>query len=105
MRPKHIKSLQHDLLSGKALNKAVNRIVLEKDPEESGVFVVFNSKISKPKSFAFMEGQRAYKSFECLLSQKLEKEQMPCQRFRKDVWLRIMARGRGPSQSLPGLPY
>jgi hypothetical protein len=51
-----IKSLRvkHDLLSGKALNKAGYRIVLDEDPEESRVFAVHNGKISKPQSFAFI---------------------------------------------------
>ena len=50
-----VKNLKHDLLSGKALNKAGYRIIYDKDPEESGVFAVNDDgKICKSKSFPFM---------------------------------------------------
>ena len=35
-----VKNLKHDLLSGKGLNKAGYRIILDEDPEESGIFAV-----------------------------------------------------------------
>ncbi len=35
-----VKSLKHDIFSGKTLNKAMCRIILDEDPEESGVFQV-----------------------------------------------------------------
>ena len=51
-----VKNLKHDLLSGKMFNKAGYRIILDEDPEESGIFVVVNEgKICKSKSFPFME--------------------------------------------------
>ncbi len=49
-----VKNLKHDLLSGKMLNKAVYRIILDKDPEESGVYAVNDGKICNSKSFPFM---------------------------------------------------
>jgi len=50
-----VKDLKHDLLSGKMLNKAGYRIILDEDPEESGIFAVNDGKICKSKSFPFME--------------------------------------------------
>ena len=35
-----VKNLKHDLLSGKMLNKAGYRIILDEDPEESGICAV-----------------------------------------------------------------
>jgi hypothetical protein len=50
-----VKNLKHDLLSGKGLNKAGYRIILDEDPEESGVFAVQpDGKVCKSKSFPFM---------------------------------------------------
>jgi hypothetical protein len=49
-----VKGLKRDLLSGKALNRAGYRIILDEDPEESGVYAVNDGKICKSKSFAFM---------------------------------------------------
>ena len=50
-----VKNLKHDLLSGKGLNKAGYRIILDEDPEESGIFAVqTDGKICKSKSFPFM---------------------------------------------------
>ena len=49
-----VKNLKHDLLSGKMLNKAGYRIILDEDPEESGIFAVNEGKICKSKSFSFM---------------------------------------------------
>ena len=49
-----VNNLKHDLLSGKALNKAGYRIILDEDPEEAGVFAVNNGKICKSRSFPFM---------------------------------------------------
>jgi hypothetical protein len=40
-----VKTLEHDLLSGKALNKAGYRIVLGEDPDIAGVFAVHDGKI------------------------------------------------------------
>ena len=48
-----VKNLKHDLLSGKMLNKAGYRIILDEDPEESGIFAVNERKICKSKSFPF----------------------------------------------------
>jgi hypothetical protein len=42
-----VKDLKHDLLSGKMLNKAGYRIILDEDPEESGIFAVNEGKICK----------------------------------------------------------
>jgi hypothetical protein len=36
------------------LNKAGYRIILDKDPEETGVYAVNDGKICKSKSFPFM---------------------------------------------------
>jgi hypothetical protein len=41
------KDLKHDLLSGKKLNKAGYRIILDEDPEESGIFAVNDGKICR----------------------------------------------------------
>ena len=49
-----VKNLKRDLLSGKALNRAGYRIVLDEYPEEAGVYAVNDGKICKSKSFAFM---------------------------------------------------
>jgi hypothetical protein len=49
-----VNKLKHDLLSGKMLNKAGYRIILDEDPEESGVYAVDGGKICKSKSFPFM---------------------------------------------------
>jgi hypothetical protein len=53
-----VKNLKRDLLSGKALNRAGYRIVLDEDPEEAGVPVYAvndgKTRICKSKSFAFM---------------------------------------------------
>ena len=40
-----VKNLKHDLLSGKMLNKAGYRIILDEDPEEPGIFEVNDGKI------------------------------------------------------------
>ena len=50
-----VQNLKHDLLSGKLLNKAGYRIILDEDPEESGIFAVNGGKICKSKSFSFMD--------------------------------------------------
>ena len=42
-----VQILKHDLLSGKMLNKAGYRIILDEDPEESGIFAVNEGKICK----------------------------------------------------------
>ena len=49
-----VNKLKHDLLSGKMLNKAGYRIILDEDPEESGVYAVNDGKICVSKSFPFM---------------------------------------------------
>ncbi len=52
-----VKHLKRDLLSGKALNRAEYRIILDEDPEEAGVYAVNDGnvgKICKSKSFVFM---------------------------------------------------
>jgi hypothetical protein len=49
-----VNKLKHDLLSGKMLNKAGYRIILDEDPEESGVYAVNDEKICVSKSFPFM---------------------------------------------------
>jgi hypothetical protein len=49
-----VKNLKRDLLPGKALNRAGYRIILDEDPEESGVYAVNDGKICKSKSSAFM---------------------------------------------------
>ena len=49
-----VKNLKHDLLSGKALNKAGYRVIYDEDPEESGVYTVNDGKICKSISFPFM---------------------------------------------------
>jgi len=49
-----VKNLKHDLLSGKMLNKAGYRVILDEDPEESGIFAVNEGKICKSKSFPFI---------------------------------------------------
>ena len=49
-----VKNLKHDLLSGKALNKAGYRVIYDQDPEESGVYAVLDGKICKSRSFSFM---------------------------------------------------
>ncbi len=36
----NVKNLKHDSLSGKVLNKAGYGIILDEDPEESGIFAV-----------------------------------------------------------------
>ena len=40
-----VQNLNHDLLSGKMLNKAGYRILLDEDPEESRIFAVDEGKI------------------------------------------------------------
>ena len=50
-----VKNLKHDLLSGKMLNKAGYRIILDEDPEESGIFAANEGKICKSKSFPCMD--------------------------------------------------
>jgi hypothetical protein len=47
-------NLKRDLVSGKTLNRAGYRIILDEDPEEAGVYAVNDGKICKSKSFAFM---------------------------------------------------
>ncbi len=42
-----VKNLKHDLLSGKMLNKAAYRIILDEDPEKTGTFAVNEGKICK----------------------------------------------------------
>ena len=49
-----VDNLKHDRLSGKMLNKAGYRIILDEDPEESGIFLVNEGKICKSKSFPFI---------------------------------------------------
>ena len=46
--------LKHDLLSGKALNRAGYRVILDADNDMAGVFAVANGHIDKAKSFPFM---------------------------------------------------
>jgi hypothetical protein len=53
-----VNNLKHDLLSGKALNKAGYRIILDKDPEELGVFAVKYGKTCKSRSFLFMSDSK-----------------------------------------------
>jgi hypothetical protein len=49
-----VSSLKHDLLSVKSLNNYGYQVIHNKDREESGVFAVYDKKIDKSKSFAFM---------------------------------------------------
>ncbi len=49
-----VNNLKRDLLSGKALNKAGYRIILDEDPEESGVFAVNNGKLCRSRLFPFI---------------------------------------------------
>jgi hypothetical protein len=51
-----VKNLKRDLLSGKSLNKAGYRIILDEDPEVAGVtvFAVNDGKICQHRSFPFM---------------------------------------------------
>ncbi len=46
-----VQNLMHDLLSGKALNKAGYRAIYHEDPEESEVYAVLDRKICKSRSF------------------------------------------------------
>ena len=46
-----VKNLKHDLLSGKALNRAGYRVIYDQDPEESGVYAVLDGKICESRSF------------------------------------------------------
>ena len=43
------------IFSGKILNKAGYRIILDEDPEESEIFAVNDGKICKSKSFPIMD--------------------------------------------------
>jgi hypothetical protein len=47
-------SLRSDPISVKTLNRQRYRVVHDPDPEESGIYPIFNGKIDKSKSFAFM---------------------------------------------------
>ena len=49
-----VKNLKHDILSGKALNKAGYRVTYDPDPEESGVYAILDGKTCKSRSFPFM---------------------------------------------------
>jgi hypothetical protein len=49
-----VNKLKHDLLSGKILNKAGYRIILDEDPKESEIYAVNDGKLCKSKSFPFM---------------------------------------------------
>ena len=46
--------IKRDLLSGKALNRAGYRVILDSDYEEAGIYSVEKGKIDKAKSFPFM---------------------------------------------------
>ncbi len=52
-----VPSLSSDLMSVKSLNHQGYRAVHDPDPEESGIYPMFNGKIDKSKSFAFMSEQ------------------------------------------------
>jgi hypothetical protein len=41
-------------MSVKSLNRQGYREIHDQDPEESGIYPIFNGKIDKSKSFAFM---------------------------------------------------
>jgi hypothetical protein len=47
-------SLRSDLTSVKSLNRQGYRVIHDLDPEESGIYPIFDWKIDKSKSFAFI---------------------------------------------------
>ncbi len=51
-----VPSLRSELLviSVKSLNRQGYRVIHDSDPEESGIYPIFDGKIDKSKSFAFM---------------------------------------------------
>ncbi len=49
-----VPSLRADLISVISLNRQGYRGVHDPDPEESGIYPIFNKTIDKSKSFAFM---------------------------------------------------
>ena len=46
--------LRSDLISVNSLNRRGYRVIHDQDPEESGIYPIFDGKIDKSKSFAFM---------------------------------------------------
>jgi hypothetical protein len=70
-----VKNLKRDLLSGKALNRAGYRIVLEDHPEEAGVYAVNDGKICKSKSFVLISEHSSlyYSKTEQLISSQFGK--------------------------------
>jgi hypothetical protein len=49
-----VPSLRSDLISVKSLNRQGYRVIHDLDPGESGIYPIFNEKIDKSKTFAFM---------------------------------------------------
>ncbi len=49
-----VPSLRADQIPVKSLNRQGYRIIHDPDPEESGIYPIFDGKIDKSKSFAFM---------------------------------------------------
>jgi hypothetical protein len=49
-----VPSLRSDLISVKSLNRQGYGAIHDPDPEQSGIYPIFNGKIDKLKSFAFM---------------------------------------------------
>ncbi len=55
-----VPSLRSELISVKSLNRQGYRVVHDPDPEESGIYPIFNLKIDKLKSFAFRSEQSIF---------------------------------------------
>ena len=88
-----VNNLKHDLLSGKALNKAGYRIILDEDPEESGVFAVNKGKICKSTSFPFISDSDHSNIF------YLKTEPMMLQQFGKMTGYELWHRRLGHSSN------
>jgi hypothetical protein len=61
-KPFIVPSLRTDLISVKSLNRQGYRVIHDPDPEESGIYpvMIFDGKIDKSKSFAFMSGHSIF---------------------------------------------
>ncbi len=70
-----VPSLRSDLISVESLNRQGYRVIHDPDPEESGIYPIFDGKIDKSKSFAFMSepSNLFYFKAESMLAQQFGK--------------------------------
>jgi hypothetical protein len=68
--------LKHDILSVKGLNNAGYSVHHHPDPEQSGVYAVFNNNIDKSKSSPFMSEHSSlfYLKLEEMSARQFEKQ-------------------------------